>query len=72
MFLWWDVQDKNACLPVKEAMPKELNHMLVPKTVEEGDVVMPEVTTAAKGAMKYMGKGKAMNTMSGSEEDCCD
>mmetsp|Transcript_24556 Transcript_24556/g.44309 ORF Transcript_24556/g.44309 Transcript_24556/m.44309 type:complete len:543 (-) Transcript_24556:315-1943(-) len=65
-YSWWDVQDENARLPVKEATPKELNRMLAPKIAEEGDIVTQEVTKAAKGAMKYM--GKAMNAVSGSED----
>ena len=64
-FSWWDVQDENARLPVKECTPKELKLMLVPKPPQsDSDVVTQEVTKAAKGAMKYM--GKAMNAVSGS------
>lgn len=67
-YSWWDVQDENARLPVREATPSELRRMLVPpppKTaVGDGDVVTQEMTKAAKGAMKYM--GKAMNVVAGS------
>lgn len=66
-FSWWDVQDENARLPVKEATPSELRRMLAPKkatSANEGDAVAQEVTKAAKGAMKYM--GKAMNAVAGS------
>ena len=63
-YSWWDVQDENARLPVTEATPSELKRMLMPKKVtESSDVVTQEVTKAAKGAMKYM--GKAMNAVSG-------
>lgn len=62
-YSWWDVQDENARLPVKEATPKELQRMLVPKVANESDVVTQEVAKAAKGAMKYM--GKAMNAVAG-------
>mmetsp|Transcript_16309 Transcript_16309/g.39017 ORF Transcript_16309/g.39017 Transcript_16309/m.39017 type:complete len:554 (+) Transcript_16309:66-1727(+) len=64
-YSWWDVQDENARLPVKEATPSELKRMLIPKKpAAEGDVVAQEVTKAAKGAMKYM--GKAMNAVASS------
>ena len=41
-FSWWDIQDENARLPVKEATPKELKRMLEPKfhkKSSESDVV---------------------------------
>ena len=40
-FSWWDIQDENARLPVKEATPKELKRMLEPKNKKssESDVV---------------------------------
>ena len=67
-YSWWDVQDENARLPVREATPSELRRMLVPPppkaAVGDGDVVTQEMTKAAKGAMKYM--GKAMNVVAGS------
>ncbi len=64
-YSWWDIQDENARLPIKEATPKELKKMFGPPKKEEssGDVVV-EATKAAKGAMKYM--GKAMNVVAGS------
>lgn len=62
-FSWWDVQDENARLPVKEATPSELKRMFAPPKKDDGDVVTQEVAKAAKGAMKYM--GKAMNAVSG-------
>ena len=64
-YSWWDIQDENARLPVKEATPSELKRMFAPprsKTATEGDVTQ-EVTKAAKGAIKYM--GKAMNVVAG-------
>ena len=66
-YSWWDIQDENARLPIKEASTKELKKMFGPPKKEEssgGDVVTQEVTKAAKGAMKYM--GKAMNAVAGS------
>ncbi|KAL7467781.1 hypothetical protein ACHAXS_008021 [Conticribra weissflogii] len=61
-YSWWDVQDENARLPVKDATPSELKRMFAPPKKDEGDVVTQEVTKAAKGAMKYV--GKAMNAVS--------
>lgn len=56
------MQDENARLPVKECGHAELKKMLqVKKKKEEGE--LQEVTKAAKGAMKYM--GKAMNAVAG-------
>lgn len=67
-YSWWDVQDETARLPVREASPSELRRMLVPPQPPSGDVgdlaVTQEMTKAAKGAMKYM--GKAMNVVAGS------
>ena len=63
-YSWWDVQDESARLPVKEATPKELKRMFSAPNPVDGDVVTQEVTKAAKGAMKYM--GKAMNAVAGS------
>ena len=69
-YSWWDVQDENARLPVKEATPSELKRMLTPKKESEGDVVAQEVTKAAKGMMK--GLGKAMTAVAGSHEGGMD
>lgn len=67
-YSWWDVQDENARLPIKECTHSELKKMLLPKKEDTGE--LQEVTKAAKGAMKYM--GKAMNVVAGgggSEDD---
>ena len=74
-YSWWDVQDENARLPVRECTNSELKKMLKSKGGSgsgggvEGE--LQEVTTkAAKGAMKYM--NKAMNVVAGGggeEED---
>eukprot|EP00985_Skeletonema_marinoi_P021837 scaffold13622_cov131-Skeletonema_marinoi.AAC.1 len=63
-YSWWDIQDENARLPIKEASAKELKKMFGPPKKEELGDVTQEVTKAAKGAMKYM--GKAMNVVAGS------
>lgn len=59
-FSWWDIQDENARLPVKESTPSELEHMFFPKLsshVSSSD----SATKAAKGAFKSL--GKAMNAV---------
>lgn len=48
-FSWWDIQDGNAKLPVKETSQYELRKLLFPPKPSVG-------TTAAKGAFKMMGK----------------
>jgi hypothetical protein len=63
-YSWWDIQDENARLPIKEATPKELKKMFGPPKKEESGDVTQEVTKVAKGAMKYM--GKAMNAVASS------
>ncbi|KAL7429791.1 hypothetical protein ACHAXM_001887 [Skeletonema potamos] len=64
-YSWWDIQDENARLPIKEATPKELKKMFgPPKKEESGGDVTQEVTKVAKGAMKYV--GKAMNAVASS------
>jgi hypothetical protein len=55
-YSWWDIQDENARLPIKEATPKELKKMFGPPKIETSGDVTQEVTKAAKGAMKFMGK----------------
>lgn len=55
-YSWWDIQDENARLPIKEATTKELKKMFGPPKVETSGDVTQEVTKAAKGAMKFMGK----------------
>lgn len=63
-FSWWDVQDENARLPVKEATPSELKRMFAPqkKTSSEMDPTV-EVSKAAKGAIRSL--GKAMSAVAG-------
>jgi len=56
-FSWWDIQDGNAKLPVKETSQYELRKLLFPlkPTVSSTD----SATKAAKGAFKMMGKAMA-------------
>lgn len=56
-FSWWDIQDGNAKLPVKETSQYELRKLLCPSkpAVTNTD----SATKAAKGAFKMMGKAMA-------------
>ena len=56
-FSWWDIQDGNAKLPVKETSQYELRKLLFPSrpTASSAD----SATKAAKGAFKMMGKAMA-------------
>jgi hypothetical protein len=51
-FSWWDVQDDNATLPIKEATQSSLNRFFAPPKAES----YTDVTKAAKGAFKMLGK----------------
>ena len=63
-FSWWDIQDENARLPVKEAPQSEFVKLFAPhKPKTEYDVA----TKAAKGAFKSL--GKAMNAVAGEVSD---
>lgn len=51
-FSWWDIQDENAILPVKEASQSELRKFFKPKSSESSDTasaVAKEATRAFKG-----------------------
>jgi hypothetical protein len=51
-FSWWDVQDDNAALPIKEGTQSSLNRFFAPPKDES----YTDVTKAAKGAFKMLGK----------------
>lgn len=51
-FSWWDIQDENAALPIKEASTQQLHKFFTPPKVDHTDVA----TKAAKGAFKTLGK----------------
>ena len=51
-FSWWDIQDENASLPVKEASQYQLNKFFSPAKEDTSD----DVTKVAKGAFKSLGK----------------
>mmetsp|Transcript_40710 Transcript_40710/g.122613 ORF Transcript_40710/g.122613 Transcript_40710/m.122613 type:complete len:516 (-) Transcript_40710:2038-3585(-) len=64
-FSWWDIQDENAKLPVKEASAKELERMFsAPKRVEPSSGTSDDMTKAATGALRSLGKavGKVAGT----------
>ena len=62
-FSWWDVQDENARLPVKEATASQLRKFFAPPT--ENISSADAAAKAAKGAFKSF--GKAMNAVAGTE-----
>ena len=55
-FSWWDIQDENAVLPVKEASTSQLRKFFEPP---REDSVSDQATKAAKGAFKSLGKALA-------------
>eukprot|EP00980_Cylindrotheca_fusiformis_P015832 scaffold4637_cov128-Cylindrotheca_fusiformis.AAC.3 len=52
-FSWWDIQDGNAKLPVKQCPQNELRKLLQPRLPASST---DSATKAAKGAFKMMGK----------------
>lgn len=58
-FSWWDVQDGNAKLPVKEMTQHDLRKLLFPTPKSSGGSSTETATKAAKGAFKMMGKAMA-------------
>ena len=52
-FSWWDVQDENASLPVKEATQNQVRKLFAPSKSES---YSDQATKAAKGAFKSFGK----------------
>lgn len=72
-FSWWDVQDPNAKLPIKEASSSQLAKFFRPPRPSTGDEdsVTDHATKVAKGAFKTL--GKAMSTaVSGPEHGISD
>jgi hypothetical protein len=66
-FSWWDIQDGNAKLPLKETTPTDLQNLLFPSnksTTTTTNTLSSTISTdtaakAAKGAFKLMGKAMA-------------
>lgn len=54
-FSWWDVQDENATLPVKEATQSSLRKFFAPPAKHD-ESHTEAATKAAKGAFKMLGK----------------
>ena len=67
-FSWWDIQDENAKLPVKQASQSQLKKFFSPRSSEEASAA-DAATKAAKGAFKSFGKvvSHAVGTDSGVE-----
>lgn len=61
-FSWWDIQDENAALPIKEASQYQLNKLFGPPKVHHQDGASK---SAAKGA--FLNIGKAMSQAVGHE-----
>jgi len=73
LFSWWDIQDENARLPVKEFSMSQIDSMFMPNNSSSssggsssGSSSSDTATKAAKGALK--GLGKAMNAMASAVE----
>ncbi len=64
-YSWWDIQDGNAKLPVKEATQYELRKLLFPS--KSASTPTDYGTKAAKGAFKMM--GKVASAVAGAGED---
>jgi hypothetical protein len=64
-YSWWDIQDGNAKLPLKETSPSDLQTLLFPslpspqKKTSTSYTPTDTATKAAKGALKLMGKAMA-------------
>jgi len=59
-YSWWDIQDGNAKLPVKETSQYDLRKLLFPsKASSSSSSTTDTATKAAKGAFKMMGKAMA-------------
>lgn len=56
-FSWWDIQDGNAKLPVKETSQHDLRRLLFPQKASSSST--DSATKVAKGAFKMMGKAVA-------------
>eukprot|EP00550_Attheya_septentrionalis_P013029 CAMPEP_0198298918 /NCGR_PEP_ID=MMETSP1449-20131203/42652_1 /TAXON_ID=420275 /ORGANISM="Attheya septentrionalis, Strain CCMP2084" /LENGTH=513 /DNA_ID=CAMNT_0044000317 /DNA_START=126 /DNA_END=1667 /DNA_ORIENTATION=- len=59
-YSWWDVQDENARLPIKEATTSEIARLFSPKKVKDNHQ-QDSIQKAGKGAMRAL--GKAMNAV---------
>mmetsp|Transcript_1234 Transcript_1234/g.3475 ORF Transcript_1234/g.3475 Transcript_1234/m.3475 type:complete len:483 (+) Transcript_1234:64-1512(+) len=51
---WWDIQDENAVLPIKEASSSQLGKFFAPPKEDTSDATTKAVRGAAKGMMRAM------------------
>lgn len=65
-FSWWDIQDENASLPIKEATSQQLHKFFTPSPPSNDSYTDP-ATKVAKGAFKTLGKAMSQ-AVSGSTE----
>jgi len=69
MFSWWDIQDENARLPVKESSLSQIEQMFMPQR-DSPTSSTDSATKAAKGALKNL--GKAMGAVAGGVDSSAD
>jgi hypothetical protein len=70
-FSWWDIQDENASLPIKEATSQQL-HKFFATTPPSNDSYTDPATKVAKGAFKTLGKAMSQavtGTMDGNDQN---
>ena len=65
-FSWWDIQDENASLPIKEATSQQLYKFFSPPSPSSDSYTDP-ATKVAKGAFKTLGKAMSQ-AVSGSTD----
>ena len=65
-FSWWDIQDENASLPIKEATSQQLHKFFSPPP-SPSDTYTDPATKVAKGAFKTLGKAMSQ-AVSGSTD----
>ena len=65
-FSWWDIQDENARLPIKQASQYQLSKFFMPKSTGEASTA-DVATKAAKGAFKSLGKAMSQ-AVSGTDD----
>lgn len=63
---WWDIQDENAVLPVKQATSSQLGKFFSPPKVDTSDAATKAVKGAAKGMMRAM--AGAVSGIDGTEQ----
>jgi len=69
MFSWWDIQDENARLPVKEATLAHLEKMFMPEMFSGTTSTLESSNKGAKGALKHFGKALQSAVEGGAHSD---